>query len=191
MSENGILIGIVSSLDDPEQLGRVRVKYPTLAEQESTWARLATPMGGPQRGLFLRPEVDDEVLVCFELGDPRRPYILGSLWSKADQPPPDDGKATDNNWRFFRSRSGHLLKFDDTDGAERIEIVGQGDKHKIVIDVSGSKIQVTASQGDIEISAPAGKVAISGQTVEITSTGSMKVEARSDLTVSGSTVAIN
>ena len=54
--------------------------------------RLATPMGGKDRGLFFRPEVDDEVLVAFEHGDPRRPYVLGALWSKVDPPPADDGK---------------------------------------------------------------------------------------------------
>ncbi len=64
---------------------------------------------------------------------------------------------TDNNWRFFRSRSGHLLKFDDTAGAERIEIIGKGGDHKLVIDVSGRKIEITCSSGDVAISAPAGQ----------------------------------
>jgi hypothetical protein len=63
------------------------------------------------------------VLVACEQGDPRRTIVVGGLWSKTDPPPSDDGKKVDNNWRFFRSRSGHLMKFDDTSGAERIEIV--------------------------------------------------------------------
>ena len=137
--ENGIVIGIVADLDDQEELGRVRVRFPHLNDQMSDWARLATPMGGKERGLFFRPEKEDEVLVAFEHGDPRRPYIVGSLWSKPDPPPGDDGKRVENNWRFFRSRSGHLLKFDDTSGAERIEIVGKGGEHKVVVDVSGQE----------------------------------------------------
>jgi uncharacterized protein involved in type VI secretion and phage assembly len=85
--ENGIVIGIVADLDDPEKIGRVRVKFPHLANQMSQWARLASPMGGKQRGFFMRPEVDDEVLVVFEQGDPRRPNVIGGFWSTADPPP--------------------------------------------------------------------------------------------------------
>jgi len=189
--ENGIVIGIVHDLDDQEDLGRVRVRFPHLNNEVSNWARIATPFGGKSRGLFLRPERDDEVLVAFEHGDPRAPYIVGSLWSKPDPPPNDDGKRVDNNWRFLRSRSGHLLKFDDTQGQERIEIVGKDAKHKIVIDVSGGKIEISCASGDIALSAPSGKVSIDAQSVEITSKQETKVRASGNLTLSGSQVAIN
>ncbi|KGQ19375.1 Rhs element Vgr protein [Lysobacter dokdonensis DS-58] len=189
--ENGIVIGIVDDLDDQEDLGRVRVRFPHLNDEVSNWARIATPFGGKGRGLFLRPERDDEVLVAFEHGDPRAPYIVGSLWSKPDPPPKDDGKRTDNNWRFLQSRSGHLLKFDDTDGKERVEIVGKDGNHKIVIDVSGAKIEITCSSGDIVLSAPSGKVSIDAQTVEIKSSQSTTVKATGSMTLSGQTVAIN
>src|SRR5581483_3964040 len=121
--ENGIMIGVVADLADPDRLGRVRVRFPCLADQLSDWARLATPMAGAGRGFFMRPEVGDEVLVGFELGEPRRPYVLGALWSKKDQPPPDDGNASKNNWRFIQSRSGHIVKLDDTQGKEKIEVI--------------------------------------------------------------------
>lgn len=183
--ENGIVIGIVADLDDQEDIGRVRVKYPHLNDELSDWARLATPMGGKGRGLFLRPERDDEVLVAFEHGDPRRPYIVGSLWSKVDTPPTDDGKRVDNNWRFFTSRAGHVLKFDDTSGSERIEIKGKGEEHTVVIDVSGSKIEITCKSGDVTISAPTGKVSIDANQVEIKAKTSMTVEAQTTLTLSG------
>ena len=78
---NGIVIGLVTDLADPENLGRVRARYPYLGDEISDWARLVTPMAGKDRGVFFRPEVGDEVLVAFELGDVRRPYVLGSLWS--------------------------------------------------------------------------------------------------------------
>ena len=82
--ENGIVIGVVVDLDDPEQLGRVRVKFPHLNDEVSDWSRLATPLGGKDRGWFLRPEKDDEVLVACEQGDPRRTYVVGSLWKKIE-----------------------------------------------------------------------------------------------------------
>jgi uncharacterized protein involved in type VI secretion and phage assembly len=189
--ENGIVIGVVDDLDDQEDLGRVRVKLPHLNGELSNWARIATPFGGKGRGLFLRPEREDEVLVAFEHGDPRAPYIVGSLWSKPDPPPSDDGKRTENNWRFLQSRSGHLLKFDDTDGAERIEIVGKDGNHKIVIDVSGNKIEITCSQGDLKLSAPSGKVSIDAQSVEIKSSTTLDLKASGAMTISGQTVGIN
>jgi uncharacterized protein involved in type VI secretion and phage assembly len=189
--ENGVVIGIVADLDDPEQLGRVRVKLPHLNDELSDWSRLASPLGGKNRGWFLRPEKDDEVLVACEHGDPRRTYVVGSLWSKVDPPPADDGKKVDNNWRFFQSRSGHLLKFDDTSGAERIEIVGKGGQHKLVIDVSGKKIEISCSSGDIAVSAPSGKLSIDASQVEIKAKTTMNIEADGSMTIRGKTVAIN
>src|SRR3954463_14197761 len=104
--KTSIVIGVVTSLDDPDGIGRVKVKYPHLEDEQSYWARLVSPMAGKGRGLFMRPEVDDEVAVGWEYNDPRRAYILGAVWSKTDTPPPDDGKKTENNWRFIKSRSG-------------------------------------------------------------------------------------
>lgn len=189
--DNGILIGVVVDLDDPEKLGRVRVRLPHLGDAVSDWCRIATPLGGRDRGWFLRPEKDDEVLLACEFNDPRRIYVVGGVWNTVDPPPGDDGKKIENNWRFFRSRSGHVLKFDDTNGAERIEITGKGGKHQIVIDVSGNKIQVTCSSGDLELSAPSGKVSIDAKTVEIKASSTMKIEAGTSMTVKGQTVAIN
>ena len=189
--ENGIHIGVVEDLDDPERLGRVRVRLPHLADQMTDWSRQATPMGGRDRGLFFRPEVGDEVLIACEHGDPRRTVVVGSLWSKADPPPSDDGNTTDNNWRFFRSRAGHVLKFDDTSGAERIEIVGSGEDHKLVIDVSGKKIQITCSSGDVSISAPSGQIALDADRVEIKAKSSMTLDGGQSLTAKATSVAIN
>jgi uncharacterized protein involved in type VI secretion and phage assembly len=189
--ENGIVIGIVDSLDDEENLGRIRVRYPHLNDQQSEWARLATPMGGKSRGLFFRPEKDDEVLVAHEQGDPTRPYIVGSVWSKVDPPPADDGKKGDNNWRFFRSRSGHVLKFDDTSGAERIEITGSGGALQMVIDVSGKAITISASTGDVSISAPQGTIKLDANAVQVTAKTTLSLEAKGALTVKGQSVAIN
>jgi uncharacterized protein involved in type VI secretion and phage assembly len=189
---NGIVIGIVTNLEDPDGLGRICVKYPHLDEQESHWARLVTLMAGPDRGTFFRPEVGDEVLVGFERGDIRFPYILGGLWNGEDKPPADDGKTKENNWRFIRSRSGHVLKFDDTKGAETVEIIDKDEKHKIIIDCSGDKIQILCDSGDVEVKAASGNVKIeAGRAVEVKASGNMTLEASGTMTIKGSTVNIN
>jgi uncharacterized protein involved in type VI secretion and phage assembly len=189
--ENGIVIGTVIDLDDPEKLGRVRARMPQYDDELTDWARLVTPMAGKGRGLFLRPEVGDEVLVAFENGDPRRPDVLGALWSKVDTPPPDDGDAAKNNWRFLVSRSGHVLRFDDTQGAEKIEVIDKSGKLKLVVDASGKKIQITCDTGDIELSAPAGSIKLDAKTVEIKSSADATLEASGPLKLKGATVDIN
>jgi uncharacterized Zn-binding protein involved in type VI secretion/phage baseplate assembly protein gpV len=181
-AENGIVVGVVCDLNDADNLGRVRVKYPHLGGQVSDWARLATPMAGGGRGVFFRPEKDDEVLVGFEHGDPRRPYILGSLWSQVDKPPKDDGQKTQNNWRFIQSRSGHIVKLDDTAGKEKIEIVDKDSKRRIVIDSANRKIQILcdSAAGDIEIKAPQSDVKIEAATITVKATTSLTLESEGD-----------
>lgn len=189
--ENGIIIGVVTDLKDPDGLGRVRVRYPYLGDQQSNWAKLCSPMAGKNRGFFFRPEVDDEVLVAHEMGDPRRPYILGAHWSKTDTPPADDGNGEKNNWRFIRSRSGHVLKLDDTSGSERIEIIDKDEKLKLVIDTSGDKVQILCNSGSVEITASSGKVQVNASDVEIKSSGDMTLQATGQMNISGSVVNIN
>jgi uncharacterized protein involved in type VI secretion and phage assembly len=189
--ENGILIGTVSNLKDPEKLGRVRVKLPQLGNKETDWARIASPMGGKDRGFFFQPEVGDEVLVAYENGDPRRASVLGAFWSKVDAPPARDGNDAQNNWRFIKSRSGHIVKLDDTKGKEKIEIIDKSGSHKIVIDTANKKIEIVCSSGDIDISVPSGTLKINAQTIEMKATQSITVQASSQLTLKGAKVNIN
>ncbi|MEA2176331.1 MAG: hypothetical protein QOD00_3923, partial [Blastocatellia bacterium] len=140
----GVVVGIVTNNQDPDEMGRVKVKFPWLSdEDESNWARVATPMAGKERGLYLLPEVEDEVLVAFENGDMRFPYVLGSLWNGKDTPPAknDDGK---NNVRVLKSRSGHVIRLTDEDGKEKIEIIDKSEKNSIEIDTASNTITITA-----------------------------------------------
>lgn len=189
--ENGIVIGTVVDLDDPEKLGRVKLKFAQYDDQKSTWARVASPMAGKGRGIFFCPEVEDEVLVAFQNGEPRSPYVLGALWSKVDNPPQRDGDEVRNNWRFIVSRSGHVLRFDDTNGSEKIEIIDKSGSIKIVLDSANSKIQIECDNGDIDVSAPSGKFSVSAQSVDIQATSDMSLKATGQVTVQGATVNIN
>lgn len=188
--DNGIVIGLVTSLDDPQKLNRVRVKFPHLGDTQSDWARVVTPMGGNGRGLVVLPEVDDEVLVAFEHNDVRRPYVMGALWSQTDAPPQNDGQTTSNNWRFIRSRSGHVIKLDDTSGSERIEVVDKDASRRIVIDSSGDAIRIQCDGGTIEITA-GGELKVHGSSVSVTADQDMSLTANGRLTLRGATVGIN
>jgi len=188
--ENGICVGVVIDLDDPLKLGRVRVRFPHLEDQPSDWARLVSLMAGASRGAFFSPEVNDEVLVAFEHGDPRRPYVLGALWSSPDPPPKGDGKPKENNWRQITSRSGHIFRLDDTKGKEKVEVTDKDGNRKIVIDSSGKKIEIDCGLGDVVIKASA-KVTVQGATVEIKADGTLSLEAGGTLTIKGAVVNIN
>jgi uncharacterized protein involved in type VI secretion and phage assembly len=186
------VVGLVSSLEDPDNLGRIQVTFPHLGgKTPSDWVRIVSPMAGKKMGFFTRPEVGDEVLIAFEHGDLRRPYMLGALWSSVDGPPVDDGNAKANNWRQFCSRGGHVLKFDDTKGAEKIEIIAKGKKHKILLDPVEGKIVVECSSGDVEVKASGGSVKVEAKTIELKASGSMKLEAGGEMTIKGATVNIN
>lgn len=194
----GVVVGIVTDNKDPDGLGRIKVIIPRISgEDESNWARVISFMAGKERGAFYLPEVDDEVLLAFEYGDINIPYVIGSLWNGKDKPPitNDDGE---NNIRIIKSRSGHIIRLDDTDGKEKIEIVDKTEKNSIIIDSKENKISIK-SEKDIEISAPNGKVTIDAKDIEAKSSASAKIEASSSmdlkasgtLTVKGATVNIN
>lgn len=194
----GVVVGVVTNNQDAEGMGRVKLKFPWLSdEDESNWARVAAPMAGGGRGFYFLPEVGDEVLVAFEQGDVRFPYVVGSLWNGKDAPPAsnDDGK---NNVRVIKSRSGHVVRLSDEDGRETIEIIDKSEKNSIVIDTSKNTITITSDK-DIVLSAKQGKVTLDAQEVEIKSSAGAKVEAGANLdlkatgqaNVKGATVNLN
>lgn len=176
----GVVSGIVINNQDPEKMGRVKVKIPRISgDEESNWARIAAFMGGKDRGAYFLPEVEDEVLVAFEYGDINMPYIIGSLWNGKDKPPElnTDGK---NNIRIIKSRSGHIIKLDDTENNEKIEIVDNTKKNMIIIEKNNNKISII-SEKDIELLAPNGKVIINAKDIEVSSTASTKIQANSSM----------
>jgi uncharacterized protein involved in type VI secretion and phage assembly len=180
----GMVVGVVTNNQDPDGLGRVKVRFPWLSEEhESPWARMVAPMAGNDRGFYTLPEVDDEVLVAFEHGQVERPYVLGALWNGKDKTPAnnDDG---DNNIRVFKSRSGHVIRLDDTAGAEKIEIVNGTGKESLVFDTAANTITLTADQ-DVVIQSKNGMVKLTGQKgVEITAPGGPgKLETKDALDV--------
>jgi uncharacterized protein involved in type VI secretion and phage assembly len=187
---HGVAAGVVTNNKDEKKLGRIKLKFPWLSENNETdWVRIATFMAGGERGSFFLPEVGDEVLVAFEQGDINHPYVIGALWNDKAKPPETnaDGK---NNIRLIKSRSGHIIRLDDTGGNEKIEIVDKSSNNKVIIDTKNNKISIISSK-DIEISAPSGKVSIAANEIEIQSTAATKIEAGADMTVKGTTVNIN
>jgi uncharacterized protein involved in type VI secretion and phage assembly len=142
---NGVTIGIVISLDDPENLGRVKVHLPYYSDSnESNWAPIATLMAGAKRGSWFMPELHDEVLVAFDQGNTEHPYIVGSLWNGKDKPPNSD---IDVKVRRIQTTSGHIIEFDDRPGKEAIHIHTQGGHKFQMNDATPAKITITTKGG--------------------------------------------
>lgn len=148
----GVVVGLVTNLNDPDDLGRVKVKYAWLGEIESWWAKLAAPMAGPERGIFYLPEVNDEVLIAFEHGDVHRPYIIGSLWSSTDKPPKKNSEAVLSgkvNQRIIKTRAGHLILLDDKSGEEKVQVKTKAGHEVMLDDTAGSeKISIKDKTGN-------------------------------------------
>lgn len=199
----GVVVGIVTNNQDPEGLGRVKIKFPWLSsDEESHWARVAAPMAGKERGFFAVPEIDDEVLVMFEQGDVNHPYVIGSLWNGSDLPPLTADQAVNRSGevvqRVFKTRAGHTVLFDDSDDAPGIQIIDKTGKNKIVIDSKDNKLSIEI-EGDVTLTTR-GKLQIEAQQdISLEAKGSMslkasaglEIEASGSVKVKGATIELN
>ena len=174
----GVFPALVSDVRDPDGQGRVRVTLPwspdTGGERYDAWARVATLMGGGNRGSWFIPDVNDEVLIVFEGGDPRRPYVIGGLWNGKDSPPETMDGAGNNYLKVVRSRNGVKITLDDKDGQERLILETPG----------GQRVTMKDGPGAVEI------VDSNGNSVKLETSG-ITVTAAAKVTVNASQVAVS
>lgn len=183
----GVVVGIVTNNKDPDGLHRVKVRFPWLSDDvESNWARVAAPMTGKDRGTYFLPEVDDEVLVAFEHGQVDYPFVVGSLWNGRDSAPESNSDGQ-NNHRTIKSRSGHVLRFNDKGGGETIEIIDKTGNNKIVIDSSRNTITIEA-QSDITIKSSTGKLTMQANGIEMKSQMGVSVDAATGIDIKANAV---
>ena len=174
----GAFPALVTDIVDPEGLGRVKIALPwspdTAGARYETWARLATFMAGKNRGSWFIPDVDDEVLIVFEGGDPRRPYVIGSLWNGKDTPPESMDGAGKNFKKVLRSRNGVKLTMDDTDGREQFILETPG----------GQKLTLKDGPGTVEV------VDSNGNSFKMEASG-ITITASAKVTINASQVAVS
>jgi len=162
----GLVPAIVTNVDDDQKLGRVKVKYPWLADiEESHWARLIAPGAGQDRGLIMVPEVNDEVVVGFLHGDINHPYVLGGVWNTVDKPPEGTSPASGSvDIRELRTRVGHKLTFNDKSGSEKIELIDKNGNF-VLIDTNGKTITIE-TEGDFIVKAT-GAIKMEGKSIDM------------------------
>ena len=155
----------VKSVQDPDSLGRVQVLLYScdgITDQDApVWARVAVPFAGGDRGAFLLPDVDDEVLVVFVDGDQRFPIVVGSLWNGRDAPPESLPGERVDRWTFTGKNGTRIGIIEESEGTEQVVIhtpnnatitVDEAEGGVVTIDAGGTTVTVGPSGVDVQTS---------------------------------------
>jgi Rhs element Vgr protein len=190
---NGLQVGVVVSNEDPEGEDRVRVVLPLVNKgSDGTWARVAAPDAGDNRGFFFRPEVGDEVVVGFFNDDPRQAVILGMLHSSA-KPAPLPG-SDDNHEKVYQSRAAMKWYLNDdqkvmhweTPAGNKISL-SEADKAIVIADQNGNKIEMT--QDGITMNSSKAIILKAGAEVKLESGTTLSLKGGADLKLTGTSGA--
>lgn len=181
----GVYPALVVDIADPDGEGRVKIKLPWSPDPGDTdyevWARIATLMAGSGRGSWFIPEVDDEVLVCFEAGEPKRPYVIGGLWNGQDQPPVSMDSGGSNDIKQIHSRNGVKVTLDDASGQEKLTLETPGGQIVTLKDGPGA-VEIVDSNGN--------SVKLEASGITVTASAQVKVNA-SNVDISATAVQVN
>lgn len=202
---NGITVGIVTNIDDPEGLGRAKVKliYRDNPDFETDFAPVVTTMMGDKWGTWFFPQVGDFVAVAFIEGEISKPVIIGSIWNKEKGMPPFEIKDGKNDLRGLKTRSSHQLIFDDTKDKEKIqmntpknltlslddekEVIVISDKEQknlVKIDVKNKIIDVAADK-KINLFSGNSKIEIDGESNKIV------IESNNSIDIKANNISLN
>jgi uncharacterized protein involved in type VI secretion and phage assembly len=208
--QHGLHYGVVCQNTDSEKLDRVKIRLPWLDggdTDQTHWAQLMTPMSGGQFGWYSLPDVDDVVVVMFIAGDINQPVIVGGVWSTPDfsPEPNEDGK---NNFRGYRSRSGHRLILDDTEKT-KVVFADKTTKNMVGLGIfpkagagpnvcavykpamaGDTGVSFSSMEGSVEITCKDGVLKIDAQqSIKINAKTTIDVKAGGDVKLDGSSGA--
>ena len=175
----GVVPALITDVNDPENLGRVKLKFPWLSDSFTTdWARTVQLAAGSKRGGVFVSEVNDEVLVAFEQGDVRRPYVMGGLYNGVDKPDLGDGLVDGSGavvQRSFVSKKGHRLVFNDDSSKSGVTIRTGDGNVEVTLDASATKV-IIKSTGDVEVT---------GVNIKVEASSSLELKGGSGVTIDG------
>lgn len=165
----GLQIGVVTSLEDPDGEERIQVRLPMVHDSdEGAWMRLCSLDAGNERGWVFRPEIGDEVITGFLNTDPRFGVILGKVHSSKNPTP--FPAANDNPEKGYQSLEKLKLLFDDSKKSILLETPGG---HKLLFNDDDTSITLEDSNGN--------KIIMNDSGIEIESIKDLKIKASVDL----------
>jgi uncharacterized protein involved in type VI secretion and phage assembly len=179
----GTVVGVVTQTEDPDGLGRIRVRHPALGDNaEGWWARIASTAAGQARGLLMMPVAGDEVVVAFEQGDPRRPYVLGSVWNGTAKPGEDlvkpDGSfalASDHGVTITAAEDATITATQKALTLKGNQVTAQSDA---AFKISGATVTIESN----------GAVSIKGASITVEAQAALTLKASGAMQVSAATV---
>jgi uncharacterized protein involved in type VI secretion and phage assembly len=196
----GVAVAQVVDICDSPRLGRVKLRLPWLPGYEP-WARVASMVAGADGGAFFMPQKGEEVLVAFNHGDVREPYVVGCVWNSKD-PPPKKAASDPVNKRTIRTPKGHELEFDDQDktvtltsvdgrrallGPESIELTWDANKTTAITLERG---KITLKVGSSSITLESDKISIRSPQVDIKGQSGATLHGGAQLTLNAAKIDI-
>lgn len=178
---NGLVAGIVTDIVDTEGGEfRVRVRIPLIDEGEKgVWARIVSADAGNARGILVRPEKDDEVILGFVNDDPRDPVILGMLYSKKNKVPQKLTPDKDNKMKGWITKGGTEITINDKD--QIITVITKG-KNSIVIDDKKKSITLEDQTKNKIVMDDKGILLDSPKDITLKATGKVNITGTKDVT---------
>jgi phage baseplate assembly protein V len=152
------VLGVVTRVNDPEEMGRVQVSLPAFGGVETDWMSVVTVGAGAGKGLVMLPDVGDHVLVLCVQEDPAQGVVLGGLYGP--QGPPDSGVEGESIKRAtWITPGGQKVQLDDSKKSVRVE---NSDGSYLLLTPGKVKLHAAA---DLEIEAPGRTVQIRGKAI--------------------------
>jgi len=147
-------IAVVKENEDPEKLGRVRVQFlwQRGGPELSPWIRVLTAHANAKGGVYLIPEVDDEVLVDFEFNDPERPFVAGSMYTGKGKPD-SAWVSAKNETKAFRTKGGNEIVIIDKAGKESIQVRNKDGKNEVTMTLGSEPSIVVKTTGKLTLDA--------------------------------------
>ena len=197
----GTYAGFVQDNQDPEERCRVQVLIPSvLGDSVSTWAPVAVLSASQKSGTYVLPEVETQVLVVFERGDVRFPYVIGSLWQDTNPPAVSDSTEEQDSYAIqFIQFGQHRICLKD--GSQKtIEISSTSDKHKneIILDAQSNAVTIISQNITLCASGSQSTIKLEAEQIELTakknlslSAQSVEVKAEAETTIKGNPINLN
>lgn len=184
----GVVVAQVVDICDQTELGRVQIRFPWLPGYEP-WARVASLSAGSTCGTFFIPQKDEEVLVAFNHGDVREPYVVGCVWNGKDKAP-KEAALDPKNKRLIRTPKGHEIEFDDALGTVVIKsakgqcVVLGPDKIEINLDEQKNTSIILKKGGDLTIKA-SNTITLDAPTIKVTASDNVSIGGNKSARIDG------